>query len=111
MQEQSVVTNVHSGNKPPSGDRNGLATASLVLGIVSFFLFFFTLIPWIGVVIWIVHVLSAILAFIFGILGLKSERRGSAITGIVFSSIVIGLYLIFILFAMTLGAAIFTSLF
>ena len=39
MQEQSVVTNVHSGNKPPSGDRNGLATASLVLGIVSFFYF------------------------------------------------------------------------
>lgn len=73
--------------KPPS---NGLATASLVLGIITA-VFFFTIIGWIFVPI------LGLLAIIFGIIGMSTAGKlnglgkGKAITGLIlgFSPIVL----------------------
>lgn len=53
-------------------DRKGLAIAAMVLGIVSLVLF----------CIWYISLPCAILAIIFGIIAIKSSKRGMAIAGI-----------------------------
>lgn len=59
-------------NNEVQKDRKGLAIAAMVLGIVSLVLF----------CIWYISIPCAILAIIFGILSLKSTKRGMAIAGI-----------------------------
>lgn len=76
---------------PGDASKNGFAIASLVLGILSFCCF--------GIV-------AGALAVIFGILGLKSQKRGMAIAGIVLGSIAAVVCLIFIL----LGGSVFGQL-
>ena len=55
-------------------NKQGFAIASLVLGIVSFF------IPFIGSV-------GGIVGLIFGIIGLQNSKKGMAIAGIILSSL------------------------
>lgn len=61
--------------------RQGMAIASLILGILSIILSITIIFPFIG----------GILAIVFGILSLKSRKKGFAITGIITGSI--GLFL------------------
>ncbi len=68
--------------KPPKGDGIGFGVASLVLGVVSVFLF--------GCC---VNYITAVLAVIFGVLQmLRNRRKGFAVSGIVTAcvSIVLG---------------------
>lgn len=58
-------------------DKKNFCIASLVLGIVA--LVFFC--------IWYISIPCAILAIIFGILGIKSENKGMAIAGLITGSI------------------------
>lgn len=58
--------------KETNKDRKGLAIAAMVLGIVSLVLF----------CIWYISLPCAILAIIFGIIAIKSSKRGMAIAGI-----------------------------
>lgn len=101
MEEKQVMEQSYTADQVPNSNRNGLATASLVLGIIAIVSLIF--IPFLDI-------LFSILALIFGIMSLKSERRGSAIAGIVLSSIVLGIYLIGLFLLITIGAA-FLSLF
>lgn len=58
--------------KEPVKDKKGLAIASMVLGIIALVLF----------CIWCISIPCAILSLVFGILSLKSSKRGMAIAGI-----------------------------
>ena len=73
---------------PPQKNNNGFAVAALVLGIISIVLCF---IPFLSGII-------AILAIVFGIIALKSARRGMAIAGLVTG--ILGLLLGILIFAM-----------
>lgn len=90
--------NVHV-HQAPTQPSNGLATASMVLGIISIIT---VLIPIIGMIAWILAPLGLILGFVA--LG-KPGGRGMAIAGIVTSAIGL-LFCIgwFVLFA-AIGAA------
>lgn len=72
-------------------DRRGLCIASLVLGIVSLLIF----------CIWYISIPCAILAIIFGILGLKSKGKGMAIGGLVTGiiSFVLSILIVIAIFA------------
>ena len=72
----------------PKKERKGLCIASMVLGIIA--LVFFC--------IWYVSIPCAILAIIFGILGLKTATRGMAIAGLVTGSIGLAISVIVIVF-------------
>ena len=74
-------------------DRKGFGIAAMVLGIVS--LVFFCL--------WYISISCAILAVIFGILGVKSTGKGMAITGIVTGSIGLVVTIIIVIFAFVTG--------
>ena len=63
---------------------DGFSVASLVLGIVGLVFFGGLVIP-------------GILGFVFGIIGIKSEKRGMAIAGIVLNSIQIFIIIFFII--------------
>lgn len=81
MQEQinNQVNNLNEGNKK----RNGSAIASLVLSLISIILSPFLLIQMLGI--------------FFGNRGLKSEKKGLALAGIIISTctILLGLFVIF----------------
>lgn len=72
----------------PKKERKGFCIASMVLGIIA--LVFFC--------IWYVSIPCAILAIIFGILGLKTATRGMAIAGLVTGSIGLAISVIVIVF-------------
>ena len=72
--------------KEPVKNRKGLAIAAMVLGIVSIVFF----------CVWYISITCAVLAIIFGILSLKSTRRGMAIAGI--STGAVGFVLMVILY-------------
>lgn len=108
MQGKSVVPPQVSG-RPHRSNRSGLATASLVLGIIAIVFFFFSWIPWIGVLFGSIQFILAILALIFGIAARNSEARGSAIAGIVLSSIVLALDLIIFFLFILVGVAILSG--
>lgn len=74
----------------PKQQPDGLNVAALILGIISLVLWCF----------WFISVPCAILAFIFGIVGMKKNGRGMAISGIVTGaiSIVIWALLLFFVF-------------
>lgn len=85
---------------PMQDQRKGFSIASMVLGILSVPLFF-------------TYGIIAVLAVIFGHIGLKREPagKGMAITGLVLGYIMLGLSLVFILFfVMILGAAGFANI-
>ncbi len=65
--------------KPPASPGTGMATASLVIGLVGILIACLNLIG-----MWPVTVLLGIVGLVLGFLGLKSvERKGQAIAGIV----------------------------
>ena len=85
MAEQSTTQN----------NSNGLAVASLVLGIISVPLF----------LLWFISVPAGILAIIFGAIALKSPGRNMAIAGLVTGCVGISLIVLFVLFAAMVGIA------
>ncbi len=86
VEVQSTV-NTNSIEEPKK-ERKGFCIASMVLGIVA--LVFFC--------IWYVSIPCAILAIIFGILGIKTATRGMAIAGLVTGSIGLAISIILIVF-------------
>jgi len=76
-----------------------MAIAALVLGILGLVCFFF---PPLAIV-------CAVLAIIFGALGLKSERRGMAIAGLVMGVIAIAGGVLMLIFSVALFSLPFTS--
>lgn len=71
----------------PSGGRGGLAIASMVIGILTIF-------P--GVLFSLLNIPGCILAIVFGLVSLKSTRRGMAMAGLIMGTI--GLILSVLLF-------------
>ncbi len=94
---QTINTNLNGNNKPVQKNRNGFAIASLVLGILSIVLS----------CLWFISIPCGILAIIFGGLGMKSEKRGLAIAGIVTG--IIGTIALIIILVASLGVYIFNS--
>ena len=80
----------------PKKDRKGFCIASMVLGIVA--LVFFC--------IWYVSIPCAILAIIFGVLGIKSTGKGMAIAGLITGSIGLVVSILIIVFLFVFGVAI-----
>jgi Domain of unknown function (DUF4190) len=66
---------------PPARSSNGFAVTSLVLGILSIVLFF---------TIWIPFIL-AILAIIFGALGISNARKGAPRKGMAIAGLICGI--------------------
>ena len=77
-------------------DKKGLCIASMVLGIISIVLF----------CIWYISVPCAILAIIFGILGMKSSFKGMAIAGIITGALGILFTIVIFVGAFLLGVTI-----
>lgn len=69
-------------------ENKGFSIASMVLGIISIVLF----------CIWYLSIPCAILAIIFGIVGMKKGAKGMAIAGLVLGIIAIAIVLIFVIF-------------
>lgn len=80
----------------PKKDRKGFCIASMVLGIIA--LVFFC--------IWYVSIPCAILAIIFGVLGIKSTGKGMAIAGLITGSIGLVVSILIIVFLFVFGVAI-----
>ncbi len=80
----------------PKKDKKGFCIASLVLGIIA--LVFFC--------VWYVSIPCAILAIIFGILGIKSTGKGMAIAGLITGSIGLVVSILMIVFIIIFGVAI-----
>ena len=94
--EEVVVketVNNNEDNKQPKKDRKGFAIAAMVLGIISIPTFFE----------FIISIPCAILAIIFGILAVKSSRKGLAIAGIATGATGFILTVIIYAFLFTIG--------
>ncbi len=74
-------------------DQSGLAITSLVLGIIGMFAWF---IPLCGFPI-------SVVGLILGILGVKSEKHGLAVAGIVLASISLALTILNAIFGALIG--------
>jgi hypothetical protein len=75
---------------------NGIATASLVLGIVAIVLGVWMIIPLVGLFFAFVSFVPAVLGVVFGILGLRQAARigvgrGTAMTGLVTGGITLAI--------------------
>ncbi len=81
-------------------ESKGLSIASMVLGIISVVLCCFAYIS----------IPCAILAIIFGIVGMKKGGKGMGIAGLVLGIIAIALYALAVVGVLSLGTAIGTSL-
>lgn len=79
-------------------ESKGLSIASMVLGIISVVLF----------CIWYISVPCAILAIIFGIVGMKKGGRGMGIAGLVLGIVALAILAIIYLLAL-IGVASLTS--
>lgn len=86
VEVQSTVNT--NPTEEPKKEKKGFCIASMVLGIIA--LVFFC--------IWYISIPCAILAIIFGILGLKTATRGMAIAGLVTGSIGLAISVIVIVF-------------
>ena len=80
----------------PKKERKGFCIAAMVLGIVALVLFF----------IWYISIPCAILAIIFGILGIKTVHKGMAIAGLVTGIIGLVIWVFLIMIILMLGFAI-----
>lgn len=97
--EPKVETKV---KEQPKKERKGFCIAAMILGIVA--LVFFCL--------WYISIPCAILAIIFGILGMKSINKGMAIAGLVTGIIglVIWIFIIIMIFIFGFTLGIFDAL-
>lgn len=89
MVENNGLNNNNVQNKKISG----LTIAALVLGIVSIVLW----------CLWFISIPCAILALVFGIIGVKKPGKSMAIGGIVTSAIALVVWLVVFLGAFTFG--------
>lgn len=80
----------------PKKNRKGFCIASMVLGIIALVLF----------CIWYLSIPCAILAIIFGVLGIKSTGKGMAIAGLVTGSIGLIVSIAIIVFIVIFGMAV-----
>ncbi len=91
VQKQDKSNNTTNTNfNQESKDKKGFSIAALVLGIVAIAL----------TCIWYMSLPCGILAIVFGVIGLKSSRRGMSISGIVTGIIgmIISVFIIVMLF-------------
>lgn len=97
VQKQENVTNNNATANQPQKDKKGFSIAALVLGIVAIVL----------CCVWYISIPCAILAIVFGAIGLKSSKRGMSISGIVtgISGMIISICIIWMLvvFGFALG--------
>ncbi len=77
-------------------DKKGFCIASMVLGIVALVLF----------CLWYISIPCAILAIIFGVLGIKSTKKGMAIAGLVTGSVGLVISFAIIVFIVIFGMAL-----
>jgi len=80
----------------PSGDKKGLAIASLILGILSLC----------GSVLWYYGGPISIVGIVLGFLGMKSSGKGMAIAGIILSAIGLLLLIVFVIISLVSGPII-----
>ena len=92
MEEENKET------QAPAQESKGLSIASMVLGIISVVLF----------CIWYISIPCAILAIIFGIIGMKKGGRGMGIAGLVLGIVALAILAIIYLLAL-IGVASLTS--
>ena len=83
-------------SKPPG---NGMAVASLVLGIIAFVIGVWSLIPFVGAFFAALAFVPALLAVIFGHVGIGSSRTtgvglGQAVTGMTLGYLTLGTLLV-----------------
>lgn len=97
MEEENKTTETV---ETPVQESKGLSIASMVLGIVSVVLF----------CIWYISVPCAILAIIFGIVGMKKGGRGMGIAGLVLGIVAIAILAIIYLLAAIGLASMSTAL-
>ena len=72
---------------------NGLNIAALVLGIVSIVLW----------CLWYISIPCAIIALVFGIIGIKKQGKGFALTGIITGALVLVVWVLFFSIAFMYG--------
>lgn len=85
---ENKETEVINNQKTP-----GLSIAAMVLGIVS-------LVAWCA---WFISIPCSILALIFGILGIKKQGKGMAITGTITGGIALAIWVVMFLGAFMYG--------
>lgn len=91
MEENKEVIEIkkvqdESQNENQKTDKKGLCIASMVLGIISL----------VFCCVWVISIPCAILAIIFGIIGIKSTKKGMAIAGLITGAI--GVIISFVVF-------------
>lgn len=91
--QTKVETNV---TPEPKKERKGFCIAAMVLGIVAL----------VFLCVWYISIPCAILAVIFGILGIKTANKGMAIAGLVTGSIGLVLWVLCIILIFVFGFAI-----
>jgi len=80
-------------NDTSENSKQGLAIASLILGIACF------IVPFIGLV-------GGVIGLIFGIIALQNDKKGMAVAGIILNSLgLLGSIILFILFVIGIGMA------
>ena len=87
------ATNNMENNEKQANDKKGFSIAALVLGIVAIVLS----------CIWYISIPCAILAIVFGILGIKSSKKGMSIAGITTGAIGMFICIAIIIGLMILG--------
>lgn len=91
------ATNNMENNAKQANDKKGFSIAALVLGIVALVLS----------CVWYISIPCAILALVFGILGIKSSKKGMSIAGIATGAtglvICIFMLIVFIIFGFAMG--------
>ncbi len=97
--EQTVVQESNSEQTVPQ-ESKGLSIASMVLGIISVVLF----------CIWYISIPCAILAIIFGVVGMKKDGKGMAIAGLVLGIVALAILLMIYLLAIAGFATLSSAL-
>ena len=89
VQKQENVNNNNTTANQPQKDKKGFSIAALVLGVVAIVLS----------CVWYISITCAILAIVFGTIGLKSSKKGMSIAGIItgISGIIISIFIIFMI--------------
>lgn len=87
------IQNTETKKEEIKDSKNGLCIASMVLGIVSL----------VFMILWFISIPCAILALIFGCIGLKSSKKGMAIAGIVTGGITFILMVLLFTFLFVFG--------
>ncbi len=80
----------------PKKDKKGFCIASMVLGIIALVCF----------CVWYISIPCAILAIIFGVIGIKSTSKGMAVAGLVTGSIGLIVSIAIFLFLVIVGMAV-----